>query len=91
MLYKMPSELYFKVTKHHSLDGLGVHAGSDFDLEDFAKIIKKTYGLKDLDHCEFPEDDNDPAWLTPGGGELYHYKIVDKKLFTLFALRWSGS
>jgi hypothetical protein len=84
----MPSELYAKVTKHHSIDGLGI-AGSNFDLEYFAKIIKKTYGLKDLYHCEFPQDYNDPAWLTLGGGELYHYKIVDKKLFTWFALRWS--
>jgi hypothetical protein len=60
------------------------------DLEDFAKIIEKTYGLKDLDQVDFPEDDNDPAWLTPGSGELYHYRVVDKKLFTWFLIKWSS-
>lgn len=88
MIYKMPYETYNKVTTFHSPDKKGVHAGSELDLEDFAKIIQKNYGLKDLDECDFPEDD-DSAWLTPGGGELYHYQIVNKKLFTLFLLKWS--
>lgn len=90
MIYKMPYEIYDKVTTFHSPDGKGVHANSELDLKDFAKIIQKNYGLKDLDQCDFPEDDNDPAWLTPGGGELYHYQIVNKKLFTCFALRWAS-
>ena len=88
MIYKMSYEIWDKVTTFHSPDGKGVHAGSDLDLEDFAKIIQKIYGLKDLGECDFPEDDNDPAWLTPVGGELYHYKIVDKKLFTWFVMKW---
>ena len=88
MIYKMSYEIWDKVTTFHSPDGKGVHAGSDLDLEDFAKIIQKIYGLKDLGECDFPEDDNDPAWLTPSGGELYHYKIVDKKLFTWFVMKW---
>lgn len=89
MIYKMPSEIYDKITTFHSPDKKGVHAGSELDLGDFAKIIQKNYGLKDLDECEFPEDNNDPAWLTPGGGELYYYQIVNKKLFTQFLLKWS--
>jgi hypothetical protein len=89
MIYKMPSDIYNEVTIFHSPDKKGVHANSELDLDDFAKIIQETYGLKDLGECDFPEDDNDPAWLTPGGGELYHYKIVDKKLFTWFLMKWS--
>jgi len=88
MIYKMPHAIWDKVTKYHSPDGKGVHAYSELDLGDFAKIIQKNYGLKDLDKCDFPEDDNDSAWLTPGGGELYHYRVVNKKLFSLFLLKW---
>jgi len=89
MIYKMPYDIWNKVTTFHSPDGKGVHAGSELDIEDFAKIIQKNYGLKDLGEGDFPEDDNEPAWLTPGGGELYHYRVVNKKLFAWFLMKWS--
>lgn len=89
MIYKMSDAIFNKVTTFHSPDKLGVHVDSELDLADFAKIIQKNYGLKDLDECDFPEDDDDPAWLTPGGGQLYHYQVVNKKLFAVFLLKWS--
>ena len=89
MIYKMPYNVWNEVTTFHSPDKKGVHADSELDLEDIAKIIQKNYGLKDLGEEDFPEDDNDPAWLTPGGGELYHYKVVNKKLFAWFLMKWS--
>jgi hypothetical protein len=89
MIYKMPYDIWNKVTTFHSPDKKGVHYHSELDIEDFAKIIQKNYGLKDLGEADFPEDDNDPAWLTPGGGELYHYQVVNKKLFAWFLMKWS--
>ena len=89
MIYKMPYDIWNKVTTFHSPDKKGVHAHSELDTEDFAKIIQKNYGLKDLGEVDFPEDDNDPAWLTLGSGELYHYRVVNKKLFAWFLTKWS--
>jgi hypothetical protein len=82
----MPYEIWKKVTTYHSPDGKGVHVDSELDLEDFAKIIQKNYGLKDLDKCDFPEDED--AFDIVGGGELYHYRVVNKKLFTSFLIKW---
>ena len=83
MIYKMPYEIWDKVTTFHSPDKKGVHVNSELDLEDFAKIIQQNYGLKDLNKCDFPEEDD---W---DSDELYHYRIVNKKLFTCFLMKWS--
>lgn len=83
MIYKMPYEIWDKVTVFHSPDAKGVHVDSDLDLEDFAKIIQKNYGLKDLNKFEFLEGDGDRD------DELYHFRIVNKKLFTCFLMKWS--
>lgn len=83
MIYKMSLTLYDKITTFHSPDGKGIHCDSDLDLKDFARIIQKTYGLKDLDKCDFPDEDD---WETD---EMYHFRIVDKKLFSYFLLKWS--
>jgi hypothetical protein len=79
----MPDKIWNKVTTFHSPDKKGVHANSELDLEDFANIIQQNYGLKDLNKCDFPEDDD---W---DSDELYHFQIVNKKLFTAFVLKWS--
>jgi hypothetical protein len=79
----MSHTIYDKVTTFHSPDKKGVHVDSELDLDDFAKIIQKNYGLRDLDKCDFPEDDD---WVSD---DLYHYRVVDKKLFTAFVLKWS--
>jgi hypothetical protein len=77
----MPSTIYFKVTEDLSPDKKGIHVNSELDLDDFDKLIKTKYGLKNLDICDFPEDEDDT--------EYYHFKVVDKKLFSYFSLRWS--
>ena len=84
MIYKMSHAIYDKVTTFHSPDKQGVHAGSELDLEDFAKIIQKNYGLKDLDKCDFPNSKEEFEV-----DELYHFRIVNKKLFTCFLIKWS--
>lgn len=81
MIYKMSDTLYNKITRYHSPDGLGVHVNSEFDLDDFAKIIQKNYGLMDLHKGERDNTDDEEYW--------YHYQVMDKKLFTWFSLRWS--
>jgi len=82
MIYKMADPLYFEVTKHLSPDGKGVHADSDWDLEDFAEIIKSKYGLMDLHTTDYPTEED---WDSP---EYYHYQVVDEKLFNYFLLKW---
>ena len=84
MIYKMSHTIYDRVTTFHSPDKEGVHANSELDLEDFAKIIQKNYGLKDLNKCDFPKSEEEFEV-----DELYHFRIVNKKLFTWFLIRWS--
>jgi hypothetical protein len=82
MIYKMPEPLYSDITAYLSPDKKGLHVNSELDIDDFNNLILIHYGLKDLAITDFPDEED---WETP---EYYHFKIINKKLFNLFLLKW---
>jgi hypothetical protein len=82
MIHKLSEHLYSKIANYYSKDGKGLHCYSSLSIESLATIIEHNYGLRDLDICDFP---NDEDFETP---EYYYFEVVDQKKYTWFVLRW---
>ena len=82
MIYKMPYPVWSKIANSFPLID-----GGYIDEESVIRYLKSDCGLVDTGEWSHPsmEDDFDD-WEDEE--ELYHYRVVNKKKYAVFLLKW---